>query len=92
MTEPPRVLLADLGQREELIACEQTLGHFHAEHLRIRRLPLAVRATHETKGPPLVRGHFSTFVALQGGDELVDVGHAGKRQARAAVCTRMIGD
>ena len=65
VAEVPRVLLADLGQREELLAREHALRHLHAQHLRVRRLPLSVGAAHEAKRAPLVGRDLAALVLVR---------------------------
>ncbi len=88
--ESPRVFLADVGKREQLIACQDALRHFDAEHLGVGGLTLAVRAADETEGTPLIRRHLAALVLLECLDELLDVGLAGKRQPRPSVCTLIV--
>ena len=89
VAEAPRIALADLRQGRELIARQDALRHLDSQHLRVGRLPLAVRPAHEPEGAPLVRRQLAALVALERRHELVDVGRAGEGQARAPVC---IGD
>ena len=89
--KPPRVPLADVGERDELIAREHALRNLDAQHLRVVGLTLPVGAAHETERAPLVRRHLAALVSLERGDELVDVGLAGKRQPRASVSADVFG-
>ena len=90
--KPPRVALADFGERRELVARQHALRHLDAQHLRVVGLTLAVGPAHETERTPLVRRHLAALVPLERRHELVDVGHAGERQPRAAVCARIVAD
>jgi hypothetical protein len=81
--EAARVALADVGQRIELIAGQNPLRDLHPQHLRVLRLTLAVGAAHQAEGAPLVGRHFAALVPLESRHELLDVGLARKRQARA---------
>ena len=83
VTEAARVLLADVGERDQLIGRQQALRDFDAKHLRVFRLTLAVGAAHETVRPPLVGRDLPPLIALDGGDEFVDFRVARKGQARA---------
>ena len=85
MSEPARIAVGDIRQRFELVARNCTLRNLHTQHLRVVGLPLSVRAAHEPELPPLVGRHLATLVALERGDELVDVGAAGERQSRPPV-------
>ena len=85
VAEPARVPLADVGEHPELVAREHALRDLHAQHLRVAGLALAVRPPHQPEGPPLVGRQLAALVPLERRDELVDVGHAGEGQPRAAV-------
>ncbi len=85
VAEAPRIALADVGERRELIARQDALRHLDAQHLRVGGLALPVRAANEPERAPLVGRQLAALVALERRDEFVDVGHAGEREARAAV-------
>jgi hypothetical protein len=75
---PKQIPLADVGQRVELLAAQDTLRNLHAQHLRVFGLPLPVGAAHQPEGAPLVWRHLAALVALERRHELVDVGLAGE--------------
>ena len=85
VAEAPRILLADVGERAELIGCQDALRDLDAQHLRVGGLPLAVGAAHQAERAPLVGRQLAALVALERRDELVDIGHARERQPRPAV-------
>ena len=78
VAEAARVPRAHVGQRLELIGAQHALRDLHAQHLRVRRLPLAVGAAHQAEGAPLVRRELPALVALERRHEFVDVGLAGE--------------
>src|SRR5438874_831518 len=71
-------------EREQLLAVQHALRHLHPQHLRVFRLPLAVRAAHETEPSPLFGIDFAAFETAERLDELIDLRGFSKRQPRAS--------
>ena len=82
--EAARVALGDVRERLELRPVEDALRDLDPQHLRVARLPLAVRAAHQAEGPPLVGRQLAALVGVERADELVDLGLVRERQPRAA--------
>ena len=92
VAEAARVALPDLGQREQLVGCQQTLRDLHPQHLRILGLALSVGSAHEPVGAPPVSRQLAALVPLERGDEFVDLGFVRERQSRAAERLLIIDD
>jgi hypothetical protein len=69
----PRVAIADVRKRGQLLRRQQALRHLDAHHRRVLELPLTVGATHEAKHPPLIRRDLASLELVQGGRKFVDV-------------------
>ncbi len=82
--EAARVALGDVRERLELRPVEDALRDLDPQHLRVARLPLAVRPAHQAEGPPLVGRQLAALVGVERADELVDLGLVRERQPRAA--------
>ena len=83
VAEAARVLLGHVGERVQLLAGQHALRDLHADHLRIVGLPLAVGAAHQPEDAPLLGRDLAALELPEHVGELVDVGFAGERQARA---------
>src|SRR5262249_30099894 len=92
VAKTPREPLRNVGQRVQLFARQDALRDLDAKHLSIVGLTLSVRAPHQSKLTPLVRGELAALVTLERRDELIDVGVARKRKSRAAERFRIIDD
>ncbi len=92
VTEAARILLADVGERDQLVGRQQALRDLDAKHLRVFRLTLPIGAAHETVGAPLIGSHLSPLIALDGADEFVDFRFARKGQARTPESLGIVND
>ena len=90
VAEAAREPLTHVGERLELRGGQDALRHFHAQHLHVAHLALAVCAAYEPEHAPLVGRQLATLKLVEHVDELVDVGLAGERKTGSAEGFRIV--